>query len=102
MDSIRDKLSNDNLRVIAECLALVGVERPLIPGISAKNSALKFMSAYLRSKLSHTTTPANEFDNLQRWCELPTRCAEVINHRRVFGTKLVDYDTTLNAILKNY
>ena len=101
MDPLHNSLPPYALRVIAEALAYAGTERPLLLGESPSKSALKALSAYIKSHNPKASYKSHSFEKLETLIQLPERTKQLINHRRAFGTKLADYETCINMTLLN-
>ena len=86
------------LRALAEALTYVGVERPVLPGMSPKASALKVIAAYLKAHNPVSSIGACQFAQLQELCRVSEKCKELIEHRRRFGTQLADYESCVNLL----
>jgi hypothetical protein len=72
---------------VAEALAYVGTERPLLPGKTAEESALILIAAYLKKDVYPGT-----FAKLEHQCRLHEKTAQVIQQKRLTSTKPSDYD----------
>ena len=101
MEPLHNRLPAYALSIIAEGLAYVGTERPLIPGKSPRESALKVLAAYIRTNNPKAQVKSHSLEQLETQVNLPERCKQVINHRRAFGNMLSDYETCLSMRLLN-
>jgi hypothetical protein len=81
---------------VAEALAYVGTERPLLPGKTHEESALIMISAHLRKELF-----PQRFSDLEHLSQLHETTAQVIQQKRLTGSKPSDYDTLINKFDKN-
>ncbi len=72
---------------IAEALAYVGTERPLLPGKTPEESALIMIAAYLNKDKFPL-----KFAELEHLCSLHEETADAIQQKRTTGSKSSDYD----------
>ena len=82
---------------IAEALAYVGTERPLLPGKTPEESALVMISAYLKKDLF-----PKRFAELEHLCSLHEKTADVIQQKRLNGSKPSDYDSVISQFDAHY
>ena len=101
MEQKHNKLPPHLLRILAEGIAFVGIERPLLPGKSPKQSAQLLLAAYLKAHNPVSKVGSHHLERLQHLCDLPERCLELINHKEAFGTELADYETCLSLLTNN-
>ena len=87
------------LRILAEGLAFVGLERPLLSKSTPKRSALLMLSAYLRAHNPDSSVGSHRLKEIQQKCELTEKCKQLIEHKHQFGTELGDYEECLNMIM---
>ena len=98
MEPVQNRLPPFALRVLAEGIAFVGIERPLFPGQTAEQSALRLLAAYLKAHNPVEPRSTMKLQKLLRLCSLPERVKVLENYKKAYGIELADYQSCLQLL----
>ena len=100
MERVQNRLSKEALQVLAEGMALVAIERPLLPGQTPKESGLKLLAAYLKAHNPVSTRGSHHLQELQDRYKMIARGHLLLAHKREFGTELDGFEACVKSIMK--